>query len=105
MIDCPGHAHWQRDFNGAGGLFSVIFDERFSEAQTDLFIDSLKLFKIGFSWGGSNSLCVPYRMATLRESWRHKGQLLRFNIGLEDPLDLISDIEQALQIMNSNSMR
>src|SRR3546814_11042074 len=61
LPDCPGHAVWQRDFTGAGGLFSVLFDPRYSEAQTDGFVDSLKLFKIGFSWGGVNSLCVPYR--------------------------------------------
>ena len=97
--DCPGHVHWLRDFTGAGGLFSVIFDAGFSEAQTDRFVDSLNLFKIGFSWGGSNSLCVPYRMATMRENWPHAGQLVRFNIGLEDPSDLIADIEQALIAM------
>jgi cystathionine beta-lyase len=94
---CPGHEHWKRDFTGAGGLFSVIFDERYSEAQTDRFIDSLKLFKIGYSWGGANSLCVPYRMQGMRQGWESKGQLLRFNIGLEDPADLIADIEQALE--------
>ena len=96
LPDCPGHAIWLRDFTGAGGLFSVIFDARFPEAQTDRFIDSLKLFKIGFSWGGSNSLCVPYRVAAMRRDWSHAGQLVRFNIGLEDPRDLIADIEQAL---------
>jgi cystathionine beta-lyase len=94
--DCPGHEVWKRDFSGAGGLFSVIFDERYSEAQTDRFIDSLNLFKIGFSWGGANSLCVPYRIQAMRRNWTDKGQLVRFNIGLEDPTDLISDIEQAL---------
>jgi len=93
---CPGHEFWKRDFTGAGGLFSVIFDERYSEAQTDRFIDSLKLFKIGYSWGGANSLCVPYRMQGMRQGWEARGQLLRFNIGLEDPADLIADIEQAL---------
>lgn len=97
LADCPGHGFWQRDFNGAGGLFSVIFNADISEAQTDRFVDSLKLFKIGFSWGGSNSLCVPYRMAKMRDSWTHTGQLVRFAIGLEDPLDLIDDIEQALR--------
>jgi cystathionine beta-lyase len=97
--DCPGHAHWKRDFTGAGGLFSVIFDERYSEAQTDRFIDSLRLFKIGYSWGGANSLCVPYRMQGLRREWNAKGQLLRFNIGLEEPADLIADIEQALSAL------
>ena len=94
--DCPGHAIWARDFTGAGGLFSVIFDERFSEAQTDRFVDQLKLFKIGFSWGGANSLCVPYRIQSMRRDWQGSGQLLRFNIGLEHPQDLIADIEQAL---------
>ncbi len=99
MPECPGHAFWRRDFTGAGGLFSILFDERFSELQTDHFVDSLQLFKIGFSWGGSNSLCVPYRMAKMRDSWPHHGQLVRFAIGLEDPQDLISDIEQALQVL------
>jgi cysteine-S-conjugate beta-lyase len=94
--DCPGHAHWKRDFTGAGGLFSVLFDSRYSESQTDRFIDSLKLFKIGYSWGGANSLCVPYRMQGMRRNWDADGQLLRFNIGLEEPADLIADISQAL---------
>ena len=94
--DCPGHAIWKRDFTGAGGLFSVLFDPRFSEAQTDRFIDSLKLFKIGYSWGGANSLAVPYRMAAIRKQWAHPGQLVRLNIGLEDTRDLIADLEQAL---------
>jgi cysteine-S-conjugate beta-lyase len=97
--DCPGHDIWQRDFTGAGGLFSVVFDERYSEAQTDRFVDSLKLFKIGFSWGGSNSLCVPYRIQAMRKKWSGQGQLVRFNIGLEDPVDLIADIEQAFSAL------
>ena len=95
----PGHEHWQRDFTGAGGLFSVIFDGRFTEAQTDKFVDSLRLFKIGFSWGGAHSLCLPYRMKSLRSNWIHPGQLVRFNIGLEDVADLIADIEQAFIMM------
>ncbi|WP_025915869.1 cystathionine beta-lyase [Herminiimonas sp. CN] len=94
--DCPGHDIWQRDFQGAGGLFSVIFDACYTEAQTDGLVDALQLFKIGFSWGGPNSLCVPYRMQTMRAHWPHRGQLLRLNIGLEDPQDLIADLEQAM---------
>ena len=94
--DCPGHATWKRDFTGAGGLFSMLFDPRFTEAQTDRFIDSLKLFKIGYSWGGANSLAVPYRIASMRSHWPHQGQLVRLNIGLEDTRDLIADLEQAL---------
>ncbi|WP_256077094.1 cystathionine beta-lyase [Massilia sp. YIM B04103] len=97
--DCPGHDIWKRDFSGAGGLFSVLFDARFSEAQTDRFVDSLKLFKIGYSWGGANSLCVPYRIQAMRSQWKEVGTLVRFNIGLEDPDDLIADIEQAMGTM------
>lgn len=96
FADCPGHVNWTRDFSAAGGLFSVIFDARFSEQQTDLFVDNLMLFKIGYSWGGSHSLCVPYRMKEMRSRWTEAGQLVRFNIGLEDVADLIADIEQAL---------
>jgi cystathionine beta-lyase len=99
FADCPGNASWQRDFTGAGGLFSVLFDERYKEEQTDRFIDSLKLFKIGYSWGGAGSLCVPYRIQSMRKNWTEKGQLIRFNIGLEDPHDLIADIEQAFQAL------
>jgi len=95
----PGHEIWQRDFSGAGGLFSVLFDPRYAEAQTDRFVDALKLFKIGFSWGGANSLCVPYRIKHMRKNWAHEGTLVRFNIGLEDADDLIADIEQAFSAM------
>ncbi len=98
--ECPGHAIWKRDFTGAAGLFSVIFNARYSEVQTDAVIDALQLFKIGYSWGGANSLCVPYRMQTMRKDWTQAGQLIRLNIGLEDPQDLIADLEQALRVLN-----
>jgi cystathionine beta-lyase len=93
--DCPGHEHWQRDFTGAGGLFSVLFDARYAEAQVDAFVDALTLFGIGFSWGGTHSLAVPYRIRAMRRNWPDAGMLVRFNIGLEDPDDLIADLEQA----------
>ena len=94
--DCPGHAIWQRDFTGAGGLFSVLFDASYTEQQTDRFVDALTLFKIGYSWGGAHSLVMPYRLHGMRRSWQQGGQLVRFNIGLESPQDLIADIAQAL---------
>ncbi len=97
LEDCPGHAIWKRDFTGAAGLFSVLFDPAYTEAQTDRFIDSLKLFKIGYSWGGANSLAVPYRMTQIRREWPHAGQLVRFNIGLEEVQDLINDLTQAFK--------
>jgi cystathionine beta-lyase len=94
--DCPGHGNWKRDFTGAGGLFSVLFDPRFTEAQTDRFVDALTLFGIGYSWGGPNSLVMPYRIRAIRSAWQEQGMLVRFNIGLEDTDDLIADIHQAL---------
>ncbi|MBU3708436.1 MAG: cystathionine beta-lyase [Burkholderiaceae bacterium] len=96
---CPGHEIWRRDFTGAAGLFSVLFDPAYSEAQTDRFIDSLKLFKIGYSWGGANSLAVPYRMTQIRREWPYQGQLVRFNVGLEDAADLIDDLHQAFECL------
>lgn len=94
--DCPGHEVWKRDFTGAGGVFSVVFDARYGEEQTDRFVDALTLFRIGYSWGGAHSLCVPYRIQKMRPGWNGGGQLVRFHIGLEDPADLIADIGQAL---------
>jgi cystathionine beta-lyase len=94
--DCPGHATWRRDFSGAGGLFSVLFDPRYTEEQTDRFVDSLELFGLGYSWGGANSLVMPYRIQGMRRGWKDAGVLVRFNIGLEDTDDLIADLEQGL---------
>lgn len=94
--DCPGHAIWKRDFTGAGGIFSVLFDEIYTEAQVDAMVNHLKLFKIGYSWGGSHSLALPFRMHECRQEWHHAGQLLRLNVGLEDVTDLIADLEQGL---------
>ncbi|WP_027867420.1 cystathionine beta-lyase [Massilia alkalitolerans] len=94
--DCPGHENWKRDFQGAGGLFSVLFDPRYTEEQTDRFVDSLQLFGLGYSWGGPNSLVMPYRIRAIRSQWQEQGVLVRFNIGLEETGDLIADIEQAL---------
>ncbi|MBI3285965.1 MAG: cystathionine beta-lyase [Burkholderiales bacterium] len=102
LPDCPGHDVWMRDFKGAGGLFSVLFDVAYNEVQTDCFVDNLKLFKIGFSWGGAHSLCVPYRIQQMRNSWQQPGILVRFNVGLEDADDLIADVEQALSVMKQS---
>jgi cystathionine beta-lyase len=97
--DCPGHAEFMRDFSGAGGLFSVVFHERYSPAQIDAFVEALELFAIGWSWGGAHSLAMPYDIASMRSAsqWPHRGTLVRFYVGLEDEADLRADIERALQ--------
>jgi cystathionine beta-lyase len=96
----PGHEHWERLASGkAAGLFSVVFDKRYSVEQVDRFCDALKLFKLGYSWGGPVSLVVPYDMNLLRgDAWSSKGVLVRFSVGLEDVKDLQGDLEQALQM-------
>jgi cystathionine beta-lyase len=98
LPDCPGHEFYQRDFTGAGGLFSAVFDERYSAAQIDTFCESLELFAIGWSWGGVASLVMPYDVASMRSAsaWPYRGTLVRFFMGLEDEADLRADIEHCL---------
>ena len=96
----PGHAIWKRDFAGASGLFSIVLKPR-SEKAVHAFMDSLTLFGMGFSWGGYESLvilfdCTEYRTAT---KWAPGGPTLRFHIGLEDPGDLIADLESGFAAM------
>ncbi len=106
LADSPGHAHWQalcrRDAGGAASLFSVIFDARYHRAQVDAFCDALKLFKLGYSWGGPISLVVPYELESMRTRWPGHlahGSLVRLAIGLEAAADLQADLTQALQAM------
>jgi cystathionine beta-lyase len=92
----PGHAHWKATCRAAAGLFSVVFDPRFTQAQVDRFVDALHLFRIGYSWAGPVSLVVPYDLAAMRQPAPYSGGLVRFSIGLEDVEDLKADLAQAL---------
>ena len=96
LAGSPGHAAWQRLCNVSAGLFSVVFDERYSAAQVHAFVDALRLFKIGYSWAGPVSLVVPYQLGSMRSQPAWAGTLIRFSIGLESVTDLIADCEQAL---------
>ena len=94
LPDDPGHAIWQRDFSGASGLFGVVL-KPVSETALAAMLDGLELFGMGFSWGGFESLvipfdCAPYRTAT---RWAPGGPALRFHIGLEEVDDLKADLE------------
>jgi cystathionine beta-lyase len=104
LPDSPGHGHWKAlckpGVGGAAGLFSVIFPAHCTQQQIDAFCDALKLFKIGYSWGGPMSLVVPYDLASMRTNWPahlKAGTLVRFSIGLEAADDLQADLSQALQ--------
>lgn len=97
LPDSPGHAQWKRDCHGAACLMSVVFKPEFTPAQIDRFCDSLTLFKLGYSWAGPVSLCVPYDIPSLRTTaWPHRGGLVRFSVGLEAVVDLQGDLAQAL---------
>lgn len=98
----PEHALWKRDFSGANGLFGVILNEM-SQSQLDAFLEAMKLFGMGFSWGGYESLLIPCcdqlnRLPTDRIHDR-AGPLLRVHAGLEDADDLIADLAQAFKAM------
>ena len=92
----PGHAHWQATCTAAAGLFSVVFDARYSAAQVDAFVDALRVFRIGYSWAGPLSLAVPYDVAQMRGDASWGGLLVRFSVGLEAVDDLIADSLNAL---------
>jgi cystathionine beta-lyase len=96
----PGHAAWLRDCTGAACLFSVIFKPEITQTQIDLFCDSLQLFKLGYSWAGPMSLCVPYDIQTMRQqAWPYLGGLVRFSVGLESVADLQADMTRALAMI------
>ena len=98
----PGHEHWARHCTAAAGLFSVLLDERYSQAQAHAFVDALRLFRIGFSWAGPMSLVVPYELGTMRDKGHGlTGHLVRFSIGLEAAADLQADLAQALQSLQA----
>ena len=97
LPSCPGHERWARDFSGSSGLFSFVLNGG-DEAARAALIDGLAHFGIGYSWGGFESLALPvdparYRTAT---TWQAEGPLVRLQIGLEDPADLIADLDVGL---------
>lgn len=99
----PGHALWRRDFTGACSLFGVVFKPQFSTAATHAMIDSLSLFGIGASWGGFESLALPTTGFLTRSagSGEFGGPVVRLHIGLEDPADLIADLDHGLAVLRA----
>jgi cystathionine beta-lyase len=97
----PGHALWKRDFLGASGLFGVVLQPASQQAVHAL-IDALDLFGIGASWGGFESLIQPTNPARIRSAtcWQAEGPSLRLHIGLEDPQDLIADLDRGFHALH-----
>ncbi|HTV33269.1 MAG TPA: cystathionine beta-lyase [Methylocella sp.] len=90
---CPGHAFWKRDFLGSSGLFSILLAPCSPTALAAM-LDGLKLFGLGFSWGGFESLVIPFDCKHYRSvtPWNSPGPALRFSVGLEDVEDLKEDL-------------
>jgi cystathionine beta-lyase len=103
LPSCPGHEFFRRDFTGGCGLFGVVFKPHFSAAALNAMIDALQLFGIGASWGGFESLVLPTAQSISRSAGTgvFEGQIARFHVGLEDPADLIADLEQGLAVLRA----
>jgi len=98
----PGHAIWKRDFTGASGLFSIVL-KPMPDKAAHAFINALTLFGIGASWGGFESLAIPFDCAAFRTAtkWNPEGPTIRFHIGLEDVGDLTADLERGFAAMQA----
>ncbi|MDD4863605.1 MAG: cystathionine beta-lyase [Alishewanella agri] len=97
FADHPGHQQFKRDFSGSNGLFSFVLKQG-SQQQVAAFIEGMQHFKMGFSWGGYESLITAtFNVQALRRAshWPYSGPLIRLHIGLEDPEDLVADLAAA----------
>ncbi|MBP01424.1 MAG: cystathionine beta-lyase [Rhodospirillaceae bacterium] len=98
----PNHRLWKRDFSGATGLFGIVFKQTSREAVSAM-LNSVSCFSLGYSWGGYESLICPSVVSHIRtaSTWRYAEPGIRLHIGLEDPEDLIADLEIALKSFNT----
>ncbi len=92
-----GHDVWKRDFSDVNGVFGVLFKPEYSFDDIARFVDALDLFPVGSSWGGYESLIQPQDMNAYRSNWDKDGVFIRFQIGNENPQDLIEDLEQGIK--------
>jgi cystathionine beta-lyase len=98
----PGHAIWRRDFTGASGLFSIVL-KPVPQAAVNAFLNALTLFGMGASWGGYESLAIPFDCTKIRTAtrWAPGGPTIRFHIGLEDVDDLIADLDRGFSALKT----
>jgi cysteine-S-conjugate beta-lyase len=96
LPDCPGHDTWKRDFTGSASIFSIVLQPDWDRARIVRFVEALELFKIGFSWGGVTSLVMAYPHL-YRRVRHYDNRIVRLNVGLEEPDDLIADLRRAFR--------
>ncbi len=100
LAGSPGHEHWAQQCTRAAGIFSILLHESFHPDAVDAFMDALRVFRLGYSWGGPVSLAVPYLLDAMRQDRSHlRGHLVRLCIGLEAVSDLKQDLAQALAVL------
>ncbi|MEA2839789.1 MAG: cysteine-S-conjugate beta-lyase [Methylobacteriaceae bacterium] len=104
LSEHPGHAIWKQDFLGSSGLFSVILEPASREAVATM-LDHLELFGLGYSWGGYESLVIPFDCRAYRTAtqWAPEGPALRFSVGLEDIEDLEADLDRGFARLRATS--
>lgn len=102
LSNAPGHDQWKRGFTGASGLFSIVLKPYKPEAA-DAFLDRLGLFGMGYSWGGFESLAVPFQPHRTATTWTAPGPCIRLHIGLENPDDLIADLKEGFAALNASA--
>ncbi len=100
LSNAPGHDLWKRDFTGASGLFSIVL-KPCPPAAVDAFLDRLSLFGMGYSWGGYESLAVPFKPHRTATTWTAPGPSVRFHIGLESPEDLTADLAEGFAALRA----
>lgn len=98
LPECPGHELWKRDFTGASGLFSFVLKHPVPRERLAAMLDNLELFHMGYSWGGYESLIIPFDPRPMRTAttWPYQGQAFRLHVGLENVEDLVKDLSHGL---------
>ncbi|MDV7338806.1 cystathionine beta-lyase [Terasakiella sp. A23] len=100
--DCPGHEIWKRDFTGSSGLFSIVLDGKYTQKAVAAMLDGLELFPMGYSWGGYESLIIPFNPKGARQvtDWVEDGPCLRIHAGQENIEDLLADLDKGFDRLN-----
>jgi cystathionine beta-lyase len=94
---CPGHAVWKRDFSGSASVFSIVVESSWDEDRVTRFVEALRLFRLGFSWGGVTSLVMAYPRSQRLSLKKYGPRVIRLNVGLEEADDLIGDLSNAFE--------
>jgi cystathionine beta-lyase len=99
LEDCPGNRYWRRDFKGSSGLFSIALKGGYGRASIAAMLEGFSIFGMGFSWGGYESLMIPFHWKDSRDvvPCPFSGPAFRLQIGLEDTEDLITDLKEGFQ--------